>query len=220
MSRPVVLVVEDDDASRLALCRGLEVEGYEVRGAARGAEALAALNRTPPDVIVLDLGLPDLSGLDVIRVVRGSSDTPILVLTGHDSIDERVSGLDEGADDYLVKPAALREVAARVRALLRRRGRPPTIEIDDVLIDVVARGVWRGGEAVSLTVLEFDLLVHLARHRGRAVSRDELLVEVWHSSPEYQKGAVITEYVRRLRLKLGELPITSVRGIGYRLDAP
>lgn len=154
--------------------------------------------------------------------LRRSSEVPILLLTGRDSPTDRVYGLDQGADDYLVKPASLLEIAARVRALLRRappgvRGR---LRDDDLDLDVelTSRSVTLAGEEVVLTRRELDLLVYLLRRPGHVVSRDELLEKVWGSSPEFQSGAVITEYVLRLRRKLGELPFTSVRGIGYRYD--
>lgn len=217
----IVLVVDDDDGVRLAVQRFLEREGHVVRTAASAAMAIASARAQPPDVVVLDVGLPDGDGYEVMESLRRWTRVPILLLTGRDAPMDRVNGLDLGADDYLVKPALLPEVGARVRALLRR-SEPPTGPLRDERLDLVvnaeSREVTLRGEPIGLTRREFDLLAYLLLRPNIVVSRDEVLENVWGSSPEYQSGAVITEYMTRLRRKLGPLPFSTVRGIGYRYD--
>ena len=215
----IVLVVEDDDAVRLAVQRFLEREGHVVHTAATAATALTSARQQPPDVIVLDVGLPDGDGLEVMEVLRRTSQVPILLLTGRGAPNDRVHGLDLGADDYLVKPAHLQEVGARVRALLRR-AEPSTESLRDehldLVLNVASREVTLRGETIALTRREFDLLDYLLRRPNIVITRDEVLENVWGSSPEYQSGAIITEYMTRLRRKIKPLPISTVRGIGYR----
>ncbi len=219
MSAATILVVDDDPGLRLAVRRMLEREGHTVVEAASGAEAVAAAGQTAPDAVVLDVGLPDRSGYDVMADLRAQQEMPILLLTGRDAPTDRAFGLDAGADDYLVKPASMIELAARVRAMLRRRPQVNGhLRAGAIEIDVSGRKVTVGGAEVALTRLELDLLVHLLRHPGEVLSRATLLEEVWHSSPDYQTDAVVTEYFSRLRRKLGDLPITAVRGVGYRYD--
>jgi DNA-binding response OmpR family regulator len=216
----VVLVVDDDDGVRLAVRRMLEREGHVVLDAASGAEAVEAARANRCDVVVLDVGLPDRSGYQVMADLRAQrADVPILLLTGQDAPSARAFGLDAGADDYLIKPASMIELAARVRVLLRRRQSPDEqLRAGDIQVDVRARTVTLRGTVVELTRLEHDLLVYFLQHPGEVLNRDELLERVWGSSPAYQSGAVITEYLSRLRRKLGELPIVAVRGVGYRYD--
>jgi DNA-binding response OmpR family regulator len=214
-----VLVVEDDAGLRLALQRMLEREGYLVHAAASGSAALELADVIAPDLLVLDVGLPDMDGYAVMQRLRRTSTVPVLMLTGMDTPSDRVRGLDEGADDYLVKPASLPELAARVRALLRRQpATGSTIHAGEVTIDIATRKVVRLREEVVLTRLEFDLLVYLLRRPRQVVPNDELLDEIWRDAP-VQHAGVIADYLHRIRGKVGRLPITPVAA-GYRYDPP
>jgi len=218
-----VLIVEDDAGVRLAVQRDpSNARGTRSAPPPMPPKPWPAPSRSRPTSSCSTLASRIKDGFDVMASLRRSSEVPILLLTGRDSPMDRVYGLDQGADDYLVKPASLLEIAARVRALLRRA--PPGVrgrlrdDARDLDVDLTARSVTLAGKEVLLSRLEFDLVVYLLRRPGHVVSRDELLEKVWDSSPEYQSSAVITEYILRLRRKLGELPFTSVRGIGYRYD--
>jgi len=219
------LVVEDDTANRLLLRRFLEREGYEVAEAADGPAALRAVLASSPDVVVLDLGLPGLDGLDVLARVRADSGLPILVLTGRDDDDAVLEGLDAGADDYMVKPFSLPELAARLRALLRRGQAVPrrtVVRVGPLTIDLDGARADYAGEPLALTARELGLLAFLARSPGRCFSRAELLEHVWGSTDEWQAAATVTEHVRRVRRKLGDRGadwIETVRGRGYRFAA-
>jgi two-component system response regulator MprA len=217
-----VLVVDDDSRIAASLRRALIYEGYEVDVANDGRGALAkALVRTP-DVVVLDLMLPDIDGMEVCRRLRAEGDVPILMLTARDGMEDRVRGLDTGADDYLVKPFAYEELLARVRALLRRRtpaaGR--TLNYADVSLNAAAHEVRRGARAIDLTPLEFDLLQHFLRHPRQVLSRDQLLEAVWGFDAESTSN-LVDVYIGYLRAKLedGGEPrlIQTVRGVGYVL---
>lgn len=217
-----VLVVDDDGRIAASLRRALIYEGYEVDVANDGRGALAkALVRTP-DVVVLDLMLPDIDGMEVCRRLRAEGDVPILMLTARDGMEDRVRGLDTGADDYLVKPFAYEELLARVRALLRRRtpaaGR--TLNYADVSLNAAAHEVRRGARAIDLTPLEFDLLQHFLRHPRQVLSRDQLLEAVWGFDAESTSN-LVDVYIGYLRAKLedGGEPrlIQTVRGVGYVL---
>ncbi len=212
-----VLVVEDDPGLRLALQRMLEREDYLVHVAGSGVEALELASRVAPDLLVLDVGLPDMDGYEVMSSLRRTSTVPVLLLTGMDAPADRVRGLDEGADDYLVKPASLPELAARVRALLRRRPASGSqIAAGDLTVDMAARKVFRHREEVGLTRYEFELLVYLLRRPRQLVTVDELLDDIWRDAPEQHAG-LVTDYLRRLRGKLGPLPI-SATDVGFRYD--
>jgi DNA-binding response OmpR family regulator len=214
-----VLVVEDDQGLRLALQRMLEREGYLVHAAASGSAALDLAAGVAPDLLVLDVGLPDMNGYEVMQRLRKTSTVPVLMLTGMDAPSDRVRGLDEGADDYLVKPASLPELAARVRALLRRRpAAGSTLHAGEITIDIAARKVIRHREEVMLTRLEFDLLVYLVRRPRQVVPNSEILDELWRDAPVQHDG-VIADYLHRIRGKVGRLPITQVAA-GYRYDPP
>jgi DNA-binding response OmpR family regulator len=221
-----VLVVDDEDAIRAAVHRALESEGFRVEEAGTGADALAIARSRPPDAVILDLGLPDMSGLDVLRELRSASTVPILVLSGRAEETDRVTSLELGADDYVVKPFLARELAARIRALLRRSAIVPTAErmvFESIEIDPAAREVVVHGSPVELTAKEFDLLNYLALTPRRVVSREELLRAVWDSSSEWQDADTVTEHVRRVRHKIERDPstptlITTVRGVGYRFE--
>lgn len=219
-----VLVVEDDDGNRLLVRRFLEAEGYCVMEAADGPAALRALGPSVPDAIVLDLGLPGLDGLNVLRRIRRDSGVPVLVLTGRDEEPSKLDGFDAGADDYMVKPFSLPELGARLRALLRRGlPKPPVerFEFDGLVVDVARGEVTLRGEPVALRPKEFTLLGFLASSPGRVFSRAELLEHVWGSTAQWQEAATVTEHIRRVRRKLGARPddtwrIETVRGFGYR----
>lgn len=225
-AQQTVLVVDDEPMVREVLTQYLARDGFEVVEASDGAAALDAFERSSIDLVLLDLMLPEVHGLEVLRRLRATADVPVILLTALGDERDRVAGLELGADDYVVKPFSPREVAARVRSVLRRSGRPEspvTIEFGDVFLDVERRVVQRDGEDLELTRLEFELLVFLASNPGRVVSRDEALRSVWDSSPEWQDPATVTVHVRRLRQKLEVNPSEPVHlltayGIGYRFE--
>jgi DNA-binding response OmpR family regulator len=220
-----VLVVEDDADIAGVLRRSLGMEGYEVRLAGDGVDALAQASLFSPDAVVLDLGLPRLDGVEVCRRLREEGDVPILVLTARDALESRVEGLDSGADDYLVKPFEREELLARLRALLRRR--PPRGEaflvVGDLRLNPATREVYRAGRQLDLTSREFELLEHLMRNERLVVSRQRLLDEVWDYHP-YAETNTVDVFVSNLRRKLeagGEGRVLhTVRGTGYVLRAP
>jgi two-component system response regulator MprA len=218
------LVVDDEPAVRDSLARSLRFEGYEVSLAGDGEQALASAMTRPPDVIVLDVLMPRLDGLQTCRRLRAQGDrTPVLMLTARDGVADRVVGLDAGADDYLVKPFALEELLARLRALLRR-GSPSnadeSLSFEDLSLDPVTREVLRGARSVSLTVTEFNLLEMLLEHPRQVLTRTQIVERVWGFSLEYSSNS-LEVYVGYLRRKLeaeGEARlIHTVRGIGYVL---
>ena len=220
-----VLVVDDEPAVRRALERALALERHDVVMAGDGEEALDALVRSPPDAVILDVMMPRLDGLEVCRRMRAAGDkTPILMLTARDAIDDRVQGLDVGADDYLVKPFALRELQARLRALLRRAGdsgeSQDTLRFADLTLDPVAHEVHRGERLVELSKTEFLLLELFLRHPRQVLTRSMIFEHVWG----YDFGAtsnalgVYMGYLRRKTEEAGEPRLLhTVRGIGYVL---
>ena len=223
--RPKILVVDDEPAVQQALSRAFALERYEVEVARDGGEALEALAAARFDAVVLDVTMPGVSGLEVCRRLRASGDrSPVLMLTARDAIDDRVAGLDAGADDYLVKPFALRELMARVRALLRRRGGdddgPGALSFDDLTLDSVAHEVHRGERRLELTRTEFALLELFMRHPRQVLSRSTIFEHVWG----YDFGAasntlgVYMGYLRR-KTEDGGAPrlLHTVRGVGYIL---
>ncbi len=224
-SRRTVLLVEDDDSNRLLISRFLGDSGYHVIEAADGPAALHALSAGEPDVVVLDLGLPGLDGLNVLRRVRRDSGVPVLVLSGRAEERSKLDGFASGADDYMVKPFSVLELEARLSALLRRgRGVPvPSLERfvhGTLVVDVVAAKVTVDGHEVEMRPRELALLAFLVSSPGRVYSRDELLEHVWGSSAQWQDAATVTEHIRRIRRKLGECSddswrIETVRGFGY-----
>ena len=215
-----LLVIEDD----AAIARLLEVEldeaGYEVAVAATGADGLAAVEREHPDLVILDVRLPDLDGLSVCRAMRRSGHrTPILMLTALDRVGDRVIGLDAGADDYLAKPFAIEELLARLRALSRRAGEAPsTLEAGSLRLDVDTREVSVDGRRLDLTAREFDLLAFLMEAPGRVFTREQIYEGVWGYT-YLGDSKVIDYFVSALRRKLGggteDSPIRTVRGVGY-----
>ena len=225
-STPRVLVVDDDRAVRDSLRRSLEFNGYEVALAGDGAEALASIARTPPDVVVLDVMMPRLDGIETTKALRSSgNDLPILVLTARDSVGDRVEGLDAGADDYLTKPFALDELLARLRALLRRvqpDGDEPAevLAFSDLSLDLASREVRRGDRLIELTRTEFALLEMFLRRPRRVLERAFILEEVWgFDFPTTANSLeVYVGYLRRKTEAEGEPRlIHTVRGVGYVL---
>jgi DNA-binding response OmpR family regulator len=221
---PRVLVVEDDEDIAQALQRSLRMEGYEVRAALDGRTALEQGRSFAPDLVILDLGLPGLDGVEVARSLRADDDVPILILTARDALESRVEGLDAGADDYLVKPFERQELLARMRALLRRR--PPRgsapLRVGDLTLNVDTHEVLRGERAVDLTQREFELLEYLMRNERIVISRQRLLDEVWGYDP-FSTTNTIEVFVSNLRRKLeseGEPRLLhTIRGAGYVLRA-
>ena len=220
-----VLIVEDEKKVAKALRDGLEAEHYEVRVASTGEEGFFLVNHESFDVVVLDLMLPRRDGLEVLTTLRRRGlQTPVLILTAKDTVDDRVHGLDSGADDYLVKPFAFPEPLARIRALLRR-GRPDQIlklQQDDLAMDLVTRNVARAGQTLELTMKEFELLEYLLRHAGQVVSREMLGREVWHVTARATPlDNVIDVTIARLRRKIDDpferKLLHTVRGVGFLL---
>ena len=219
-----VLVVEDDDAIADVLRRSLRAEGHEVRSASDGVDALRASEEFMPDLVLLDLGLPRLDGMEVLRRIRAESDVPILILTARTATEDRVEGLDEGADDYLPKPFERDELLARTRALLRRR--PPrgsaSLTVGDLRLNPDTREVTRGDREIELTNREFELLEYLARNQKLVVSRERLLEDVWGYDP-FEQTNTIDVFISNVRRKLeadGEPRILHTkRGAGYVLKA-
>jgi DNA-binding response OmpR family regulator len=217
-----ILVVEDDDRVASALSAALGRAGYEVTRVADGGAALAAVSRGGVDLILLDLGLPDLDGLDVCRRIRTGSGVPVIAVTARGAERERVEGLRTGADDYVVKPFALAELLARIEAVLRR-GRPAeraalSATVGDVEVDVDRRRVTVAGTAVELTRKEFDLLALLLRRRGTVVGREEILRAVWET--DWAGGRTLDVHVASLRHKLSRPDmVRTVRGVGFVIDA-
>lgn len=231
-----MLVVDDDDGVRTAVTWALEADGFDVLAVDNGLAAMDAIESAAPVLAVLDLSLPGLGGLDILRRVRadeardGRWKLPIIVLSGRDSETDRIVGLDLGADDYLVKPFSPGELAARARSLLRRSGEPGTSSRapfsptgSGVEVDRVSCSVWVDGELVDLAAKEFDLLAYLVEHPRRACRRSELLHAVWSSDSGWQNESTVTEHVYRLRLKIEPDPqrpkwLRTVRAVGYRWE--
>jgi two-component system response regulator MprA len=215
MPEAAILVVDDDAPIRRMLDRTLSAEGYAVETAADGGEALASVERSTPDLVVLDVGLPGVDGLAVSRRLRAKGlAVPVLLLTARDSVPDRVAGLDAGADDYLVKPFATEELLARVRALLRRGKAPEELlAFGDLTLDPATRVAQRGAITLSLSEREADLLALLLRNARRVVPREQAIGEIWQGDAS---ANVVDRYVSNLRRKLGEPPlIDTVRGVGF-----
>jgi DNA-binding response OmpR family regulator len=223
-----LLVVEDDAAIRSALARGLTERGHAVSTVSAGMPALEAVLRDRPDVVLLDLGLPDVDGLQVLAMLRGISDVPVIVVTAQDDDQQIVRALDGGADDYVVKPFGLDQIAARVRAVLRRGGTtdrdPGPLQVGGLVVDTRARTVTLDGEPVALSRKEFDLLAAIASRPGEVISKRELLAEVWQQA--WGGGdRTVDVHLSWLRRKLGESAsepryLHTVRGVGVRLVDP
>lgn len=225
MSAPRVLVVDDEPAIRRTLRANLAARGYDVAVAGSGDEALQLAAERPPQLVILDLMLPGLSGLEVCHLLRAASTVPILVLSARGEESTKVRALDLGADDYLTKPFGMDELLARVRALLRRPASTPlaggVVHAGALTIDLDARQVGRDGLALELTAREFDVLGYLARHAGKVITHRMLLAEVW--GPEYgNEVQYLRVFINRLRRKIEDDPthpryIVTEPGVGYRL---
>ena len=215
-------MVDDDARLGASVKRALAYEGHEVELAGDGRAALDAARDRPPDLVVLDVMLPGADGVEVCRRLRSGSDVPILMLTARDAVSDRVSGLDAGADDYLVKPFAYDELLARVRALLRRReaAARDVLRCGDLFMDVAAHEVRRGDRGVELTALQFELLEHLLRHQRQVLSRERLLEAVWGIESDAISNVVdVTVAALRARVEHEGEPrlLHTVRGVGYVL---
>src|SRR3954465_2041208 len=215
MPEAAILVVDDDAPIRRMLDRTLTAEGYAVETAADGGQALAAGERSTPDLLVLDVAVPGVDGLAVSRRLRAKGlAVPVLLLTARDSVSDRVAGLDAGAADYLVKPIATEELLARVRALLRRGKAPEELlAFADLTLDATMRVAQRAGRTLMLSEREADLLALLLRNARRVVTREQAIAEIWQGDATTN---VVDRYVSNLRRKLGEPPlIDTVRGVGF-----
>jgi len=223
---PLILLVEDEQSIAEPFIAVLRQAGFRAELAMTGADAISLVGLHRPDVVLLDLGLPDLDGRDVCRRIRSGSDVPIIVVTASGTVTDRIVGLELGADDYVVKPFAAHEVIARIRAVLRRaRGavadeqRP--LSVRDLRIDAGARRVWRAGAELELTRKEFDLLLRLAQEPGRVVSREALMSDVWDRN-WFGSTKTLDVHIGWLRRKLGDESdtptyIRTVRGVGFAL---
>jgi two-component system OmpR family response regulator len=218
-----VLVVEDEIKMAELLARGLREEGHAVDVAGRGEDALWMVRATPYDIVILDIMLPGLDGLETCRQMRASEVwTPVLILTARDAVSDRVAGLDTGADDYLVKPFSFSELVARLRALTRRapQERPVTLQVGDLRLDPAAHRAWCGDVELDLSAREFALLELLMRRPGQTLSRAQLLEGAWDMAFEVRSN-VVDVYIRYLREKVdrpfGRDSIQTVRHVGYRL---
>ena len=219
MTRPRILVVEDDGRLAATLERVLAAEGHDVELAVDGLEAVRRARERPPDLVLLDVMLPGLDGIGVCRRLRATAQFPILLLTALGGTEERVRGLDSGADDYLVKPFAYQELLARVRALLRRTGPVDHLRFADLVLEPASRQAWRGSRPILLTATEFELVEHFLRHPHQVLTREQLLDAVWHGEPESDN--VVAVYIGYVRQKLEEAGeprlLQTVRGAGYAL---
>jgi DNA-binding response OmpR family regulator len=224
-----ILLVEDEDSIAEPFSHSLEAAGFEAVGARTASSALELFERVHPDLVVLDLSLPDGDGRDVCVEMRRRSEVPILMLTARGTETDRVIGLELGADDYVVKPFSSREVISRIRAILRRSGTATEpdagpIEVLDLVIDIPSRRVLLAGEALDLSRKEFDLLAELARHAGNVVTREDLMANVWDVN-WFGSTKTLDVHIRALRRKLGDSAsdsryIHTVRGVGFRFADP
>ena len=214
-----VLIVEDDTLLGDALAAGLKQRGFQADWVQDGRDAQAAIRAEPFAAVVLDLGLPGLSGIELLRGERARGNkVPVLVLTARDAVHDRIAGLDSGADDYVVKPTDLDELAARLRALVRRsKGEPaPVLQIGRVVLDPAARTVSLGGQAIDLAPREFTLLQELMLNAGRVLSREQLEERMYRWGDEVESNAVEV-HVHHLRRKLGPQVVKTIRGVGYMM---
>ena len=230
MSNERILIVEDEATVAEVVGRYLERDGYKVRHVADGAQAMPAIDEFRPDLVVLDVMLPNRNGLDICRDLRAHSAIPVIMLTARGEETDKILGLGLGADDYVTKPFSPGEVAARVKAVLRRTaGTTDAVAPDQIIragdleIDAATRRVTRGGSVIDLTAKEFDMLAHMAMHPGRVYTREHLLREVW-GYDFFGDDSTVTVHVRRLREKLELDParpcyVTTVWGVGYRFEA-
>lgn len=229
MASERVLVVDDDDDILRILKDNLELDGYSVETVETGREALEASERSAFDLIVLDLALPDVDGIQVCRLIREKSDIPIIMLTARDRVPDKVLGLETGADDYLVKPFDYLELAARIKACLRRRRPfaegPDVLEIGELKIEIAKNTVWKREDRVSLTQREFALLLLLARNAGSVMNRATIRHTLWPAGDLYRDSRAIDVHIQHLRCKLEDNPaqpqyIVTVQGVGYMMSVP
>ena len=225
--RSTILLIDDESANQALIARALERDGYRVVGALDAATGMAAFQRDAPDLVLLDLMLPDMDGREVCRLIRNDSDVPIIMVTALDEEVDKVIGLEIGADDYITKPFGMRELRSRVRALLRRAARTvgdnddeSRLELGGILLDSGRRTVTARGEPVVLTYVEFEILRSLMQSPGRVFSRRQLLEGIWGSS-DYREPRTVDVHIRHLREKIEVEPsepllIQTVRGVGYR----
>jgi len=223
-----ILVVDDEPTVREVVANYLRRDGHEVTEVDNGDTALDLVGRETYDLVVLDMMLPGVNGLDILRRVRQLGDMPVIMLTARSEESDRVAGLELGADDYVVKPFSPRELAARVNGVLRRTAKRPAqaaerLDYGTLVIDERSREVVLDGEVVDFTPKEFDVLAHLASSPRQVFSRADLLRDVWQSSPDWQDPATVTVHVRRIRNKIEADPekprwITTVWGVGYRFE--
>src|SRR4051794_2880231 len=226
---PRILFVEDEPSISEPFSNALTRAGFEPTVAATGADALVMAERLEPDLVLLDLNLPDIDGRDVCRELRRRGDTPIVMLTARGTKTDRIIGLELGADDYVVKPFSGEEVIARIRAVLRRTRRPVSapaepVEVGPLRVDFAGRRVWIDGEELELSRKEFDLLARLVRDGGRVVTREDLMSDVWDEN-WFGSTKTLDVHMGWLRRKLGDDPanprfIHTVRGVGFRFSAP
>jgi two-component system KDP operon response regulator KdpE len=225
--KPIILVIDDEPPIRKLLRMGLATQGYDVVDATNGKTALEALSRVKPDLVILDLGLPDMAGGDLLRRIRAEHEAAsILVLSSRDDERAKVDALDSGADDYVTKPFGMNELLARIRAALRHRllvqGERPIFRVGDLSVDLVRRLVTRGDQDIKLSPKEYELLRHFVQHAGKVITHAHLLRQMWTDSTDPQYVRV---YIRQLRQKIEPDPerphyvLTEV-GVGYRLRAP
>jgi two-component system copper resistance phosphate regulon response regulator CusR len=220
-----ILVIEDEKRIADFVARGLESAGYEVDSAGDGASGLELLHTADYDLVILDLMLPDIDGLKVLEKIRNRKvSPPVLILSALGAVDDRVKGLERGADDYLGKPFSFTELLARVRALLRRgQPMPERLQVGDLVLDAIRRKVTRGGEPIELAPKEFSILEYLMRNRGRALSRTMIVEHVWDMDYDGLTN-IVDVYIRHLRSKVDDKwpakLIHTVRGVGYMIEAP
>jgi DNA-binding response OmpR family regulator len=223
----VVTIIEDDARIRQAIAGALEGRGHLVRSASNGMTGLKEVIEDPPEVLVLDLGLPDISGLELLRMLRAVSTVPVIVATAQDGDEQIVDTLDAGADDYVVKPYSAEQLDARIRAVLRRAGPPDldgTLEVGGLLIDRATHEARLDGELLDLTPREFELLTYLSANQGQVVSKRQLLADLWRQ-PYGGADKTIDVHLSWLRRKLGETAaepryLHTIRGVGVKLVAP
>jgi two-component system KDP operon response regulator KdpE len=227
-AEPIVVVIEDEEPIRRFLRASLTVEGFHVVEATTGEEGVRAVTQQPPALVLLDLGLPDRDGIDVVREIREWSSLPIVILSARGEEESKVAALDAGADDYLTKPFGVGELLARIRVALRhaslvptKNGQATSLAVGDVLVDLEGRIVTKRGAEVKLTKIEFDLLAALARHAGKVMTHRQLLKEVW-GPHAVQEAHYVRVFMASLRKKLEDNPsrpalLVTEQGVGYRL---
>jgi two-component system alkaline phosphatase synthesis response regulator PhoP len=222
-SKPLILVVEDEEDMLLGLKHNLEFEGYETVTAVNGREALHKAQRSAPDLVVLDVMLPEINGFEVLRELRTSSpQTPVILLTSKNLEADKLQGFSLGADDYVTKPFSIQELLARVQAVLKRTHRPeegPSLQhFGDVEVDLVQRRVSRNGQPIVLALKEYEMLRLLLRHRGEIVTRERMLHEVWgYNLDNVPTTRTVDNHIAKLRSKIGPDHIETVQKIGYKL---